>query len=132
MNIFEPEVWPAVFGLLFLAIVFLQSGVDKALNYKRELGWIQQKFSKNTLYAYVGPLFFLLTATELLAGLLCLSGIISLLFGIEGSWPVAGAWMACAATTMLIFGQRMTRDYTGAATLVPYFLVSMFTLFLCV
>jgi hypothetical protein len=30
---------------------------------------------------------------------------------------------------MLVFGQRMTRDYTGAASLVPYFIVTLLSLY---
>jgi hypothetical protein len=41
----------------------------------------------------------------------------------------AGAWMACLTMLMLVFGQRITRDFTGAASLVPYFLVSLLSLY---
>jgi hypothetical protein len=37
----------------------------------------------------------------------------------------AGAVIAAAALTALFFGQRVAKDYAGAATLVPYFLLAM-------
>ena len=62
--------WAGVFSTAFLSIVFLQSGIDKVVNYKQELGWIQQKFVRNALYNYVGLLFLLLTIFEIMSGLL--------------------------------------------------------------
>jgi hypothetical protein len=35
-----------------------------------------------------------------------------------------GMLFAVAALTMLFFGQRVAKDYKGAAVLVPYFLVA--------
>ena len=62
--------WAGFFCSSFLAIVFLQSGIDKIVNHKKELGWIQQKFVKNALYNYVGVLFYVLTFSELISGVL--------------------------------------------------------------
>ncbi len=124
MTMIDPH-WPGIFCIGFLAIVFLQSGIDKLLNYKRELGWVQQKFTRSMLHHYVSVLFLVLTLTESLSGLLCLAGTINLLITGKVDFALYGAWSSCLAMLMLIFGQRMTKDYTGAASLVPYFVVSL-------
>jgi hypothetical protein len=41
-----------------------------------------------------------------------------------------GAWLSVLTLLMLIFGQRITRDYTGSASLLPYFIAGILTLFL--
>lgn len=121
--------WAGIFSTAFLAIVFLQSGLDKALHYKRELGWIQQKFSRNALYAYIGTLFFLLTVFEIISGILSSCGVILMLAGHPSTLAAWGAWFSVLTLLMLIFGQRITRDYSGAATLVPYFIGGLLTLY---
>lgn len=128
MNI--PEInWVGFFSSTFLAIVFLQSGLDKVINYKRELGWIQQKFVKNALYHYVSSLFLVLTFFELLSGALSLGGVIHLLTSKDPYVAMWGAWFSSLTMLMLIFGQRVTKDYSGAATLVPYFIASLIGLY---
>lgn len=121
--------WAGIFSTVFLAIVFLQSGLDKALHYKRELGWIQQKFSRNALYAYIGTLFFLLTVFEIISGFVSACGVIMILAGYPATVAAWGAWFAVLTLLMLIFGQRITRDYSGAATLVPYFIAGLLALY---
>lgn len=121
--------WAGFFCSSFLAIVFLQSGIDKIVNHKKELGWIQQKFTKNALYNYVGILFYVLTFSELISGVLSFGGMIHLLTSKGPYIAQLGAWFSSMTLLMLIFGQRITKDYSGAATLVPYFIVSLIGLF---
>jgi hypothetical protein len=121
--------WAGFFCSSFLAIVFLQSGIDKIVNHKKELGWIQQKFAKNALYNYVGLLFYVLTISELISGVLSFGGMIHLLTSKGPYIAQLGAWCSSMTLLMLIFGQRITKDYSGAATLVPYFIVSLIGLF---
>jgi hypothetical protein len=41
-----------------------------------------------------------------------------------------GAIIAALSIIALFFGQRMAKDYPGAATLVPYFLLALSALYL--
>jgi hypothetical protein len=47
-------------------------------------------------------------------------------FALQGdaSWAIAGAQLAALNIVMLFFGQRLAKDYAGAASLVPYFILS--------
>lgn len=128
MNI--PDInWAGFFSSTFLAIVFLQSGLDKLFNYKRELGWVRQKFVKNALYNYVGILFLTLTLLEVISGCLSVGGMIHLLTSNDPYVARWGAWFSAMTMLVLIFGQRITKDYTGAATLVPYYIASLLGLY---
>ncbi len=120
--------WAGVFSTAFLSIVFLQSGIDKVVNYKQELGWIQQKFVRNALYNYVGLLFLLLTIFEIMSGLLTFFGVILIFLGESSELAMAGVWISVLTLLMLIFGQRITKDYTGSASLVPYFIAGILAL----
>jgi hypothetical protein len=41
-----------------------------------------------------------------------------------------GAVISAVAIIALFFGQRMTKDYAGAAVLVPYFLLTLIAIYL--
>ena len=41
-----------------------------------------------------------------------------------------GAILSAAAITALFFGQRIAKDYAGAAVLVPYFLLTLVAIYL--
>lgn len=120
--------WAGIFSTAFLSIVFLQSGFDKVINYKQELGWIQQKFTRSALYNYVGLLFLLLTVFEVMSGLLTFFGVLLLIGGQSTDLALAGVWVSVLTLLMLIFGQRITKDYTGSASLVPYFIAGVLAL----
>jgi hypothetical protein len=121
---------PAVFAALFVAVVFLQSGLDKVFDWKGNLGWLTGHFSKTFLAGMVPVMLATITVMELAAGLLSVAGIIY--FFVTGSaalifWASA---IAAASITALFFGQRVAKDYAGAAVLVPYFILTLILMFL--
>jgi hypothetical protein len=113
---------------LFFAITFLQSSLDKVIDWKGNLGWLTGHFSKSPLRGVVAPMLATLTLLELSAGSASAAGLVVLV--LSGGTRVAlwGAALASLAFVSLFFGQRMAKDYAGAAGLVPYFLVSLVAL----
>lgn len=108
----------------FTAILFLQSGLDKIANWKGEKSFYTDHFSKSFLGSLVPLLMPIITFTELAAGILSAVGVVMLLLGGNHTWGCWGMLLSCIALLMLFFGQRIAKDYAGAATLVPYFLCS--------
>lgn len=105
---------------VFFAILFLQSGLDKIFDWKGNLGWLQGHFSKTLIRHNVPVALLLLTVMEVLSGLLCFIAAIAMLMGDGRAWS-ALALCACFATFIaLFFGQRIAKDYAGAAGIVPY------------
>ena len=107
----------------FLAILFLQSGIDKVVDRKGNLAWLTGHFAKSPLASGVSPMLTVITILEVAAGIL--SGVGSALVVLTNNSTVAfyGALLAGVALTALFFGQRIAKDYPGAAALVPYFLL---------
>lgn len=123
---------PALFAALLLAILFLQSGLDKVLNYKGNLEWLTGHFEKSPLKGTVPMMLPVLTLMEVATGVLSAVGIIYFL--LAGSVTVifyAGA-LGAATLCALFFGQRMAKDYPGAVSLVPYFLIALVMMVLTV
>jgi uncharacterized membrane protein YphA (DoxX/SURF4 family) len=114
---------PALLAALLVAILFIQSGLDKVFDWKGNLGWLTGHFSKTFLAPTVPVLLATITVMELGAGLLAAAGI--LYFLIAGSTVLIFYAAALGAVSMiaLFFGQRVAKDYPGAAVLVPYFIL---------
>ncbi|HYO64703.1 MAG TPA: DoxX family protein [Archangium sp.] len=113
---------------LFLAITFLQSGLDKVIDWKGNLGWLTGHFAKSPLRGVVPPMLATLTLMELAAGAVSAAGLVVLV--LSGGTRVAmwGAALSGLSFVALFFGQRMAKDYAGAGGLVPYFLVTLVAL----
>ncbi|SRR6266404_5489190 len=114
----------------FLAILFLQSGIDKIVDWRGNLEFIKGHFANTRLAKIVMPLFGLLTILELAAGILSALGCLFVVVQSDTTLALYGAVTAAIAITALFFGQRMAKDYPGAAILVPYFLVTLVAIYL--
>jgi hypothetical protein len=121
---------PALLCALFVAILFIQSGLDKVFDWKGNLEWLTGHFSKTFLAGSVPIMLGTITLMELATGLLSAAGIIYFLaVGSLGLMFVAAA-LGATSLTALFFGQRIAKDYPGAAVLVPYFLLLIVMMFL--
>lgn len=114
---------PALFCALLVSILFIQSALDKVFDWKGNLEWLTGHFSKTFLKGMVPVLLGTITFTEIATGTLSALGIIYFL--IAGSTVVifGAAVLGAASITALFFGQRVAKDYPGAAVLVPYFVL---------
>jgi hypothetical protein len=112
----------------FFAVLFLQSGSDKVFDWKGNLAWLTGHFQHSPLAGKVPFLLGLLTMMELMAGFG--SAVSTLAVWFCGALPCQDLFflqMAFNAFTLLALfgGQRMAKDYAGAAGIVPYFLVAL-------
>lgn len=116
--------------LLFIAIVFLQSGLDKAFDWKGNLGWLTGHFSSTFLSESVPLMVGVIMILEILSGLLAIIGIIWILAFEQMEIALYSCILASLTLLMLLFGQRIAKDYAGAFTLTGYFIVTIFGVFL--
>jgi uncharacterized membrane protein YphA (DoxX/SURF4 family) len=117
-------------SLAFLAILFLQSGLDKVFNYKGNLEWLTGHFAKSPLKNTVGILMPVITLMETAAGVLTAIGCVQILMGGSVTLGLLGAQLAALSILSLFFGQRLAQDYEGAGNLVPYFLLCLACIYL--
>ena len=109
----------------FFAILFLQSGIDKITDYAGNLSWLTGHFGKSPLKNIVPMMLITVTIFEVAAGGLSAVGAIFILLGKGSQIAYFGALLSSISLVMLFFGQRIAKDYGGAAGLVPYFVVSI-------
>jgi len=121
---------PALFGALFVAILFIQSGLDKVYDWNGNLEWLKGHFAKTFLAPMVPAMVATITVTELATGFVSAAGIIYF-FAIGSLGAIfIGSVIGAASLTALFFGQRIAKDYPGAAVLVPYFLLMLVLMYL--
>ena len=81
-------------------------------------------------YITVAEVRHSVTFIEVVAGVLSAIGAFVIFVGGSAFPAFCGALMAALALTMLFFGQRVAKDYAGAAVLVNYFLLALVALYL--
>jgi len=114
----------------FLAILFLQSGIDKILDRRGNFEWLKGHFAKSPLAGIVPLLLISLTILEVAAGALSAVGCVLIIVLKDSTIALYGAILSAAAITALFFGQRIAKEYAGAAVLVPYFLLTLVAIYL--
>lgn len=111
----------------FFAVVFLQSAIDKLVDREGNLEFFKGHFGASPFPEELVPwLLSALCGLEMVAGGLCALGIVS------GSWARGGFGVAAlgvavsgVALVALLLGQRLAKDYDGAAVIATYFAVAL-------
>ena len=115
--------------LVFLAISFLQSGYDKLFYWKDNIEWLKGHFSKTPLRNQVPLALANVLVLELISGILCIVGCIELLVNNGREFGFYGAVFSCITLLMLLFGQRLAKDFDGARTIVIYFIPAVMAVY---
>ena len=119
-----------IFASAFLAILFLQSGIDKIVDRRGNLEWLKGHFAKSPFAGVVPALLISITIVEVAAGALSAVGCVLIIILKDSTIALYGAILSAAAVTALFFGQRIAKDYAGGAVLVPYFLLTLVAIYL--
>lgn len=109
--------------MAMLAILFLQSGLDKVFDFRGNRAWLTDHFAKSPLRGVVVPMLLSITVTEVAAGALSAAGLLHLVIHDTTILALWGARLATLNIVMLFLGQRIAKDYAGAASLIPYFIL---------
>ena len=119
-----------IFVSAFLAILFLQSGIDKIVDRRGNFEWLKEHFVKSPLAGMVPALLICITILEVAGGALSAIGCVLVILLKDPSIAFYGAILSASAIAALFFGQRIAKDYAGAAVLVPYFLLTLVAIYL--
>ena len=99
--------------------------MDKIFDYKGNLN-----FLNDLLKIHFSPpliVFALISVTilEFISGILCLIGIIEFIFNDSNLIGLLGLIIGSIALLVLLFGQRVSKNYDGAKTIAVYFILAM-------
>lgn len=109
----------------FLAVLFLQSGLDKVFDWSGNRAYIASVFEKTALRRFSTLMLLGITVLEVLSGAISAAGVVTLVVTQDSKTAFFGASLSGLSIVALFFGQRIAKDYAGAAALVPYFLASV-------
>lgn len=115
---------------LFLAILFIQSGLDKVTDRTGNLTWLTKHFANSPFRKMVPSLLATLTGLELAAGFVSAVGVLEVVVSSSYCSATLGVILSGITLVALFLGQRMAKDYAGAAALVPYFILVIIDLYL--
>jgi uncharacterized membrane protein YphA (DoxX/SURF4 family) len=123
----HPEL--IVFSSAFFAILFLQSGIDKVADWKGNFEFHTKQFEHSPLKSFTLPMLVTITIMEISCGLMSALGVIFLLFKNDPEISFYADCLASIVFISLFFGLRLSKDYRGAAALVPYFILSLLAIY---
>lgn len=114
-------LWIAqTFAAAFLAVLFLQSGLDKVLDWKGNKEYISGFFGKTPLRRFSTFLLFNITVLEVFAGITSAAGCLGVFLTRDSHIAFAGAFLSTLNFLALFFGQRIAKDYASAGAMIPY------------
>src|SRR5438105_14542774 len=107
-----------IFAAAFLAILFLQSGIDKVADRRENLEWLKGHFAKSPFAGSVPALLTIITILETAAGALSAIGCVLVILLRDSTIAFYEAVISAVRLLALFFGERVDKDYGGAAVLV--------------
>ena len=119
-----PEKIAFLFVLAFFLIVFIQSGIDKVFDFKGNLNFLNDLLGAFFSQPLIKLALISVTILELLSGTLCLIGIVDVLLKGSNFIGLLGLIVGAVALLVLLFGQRVSKNYDGAKTITIYFILS--------
>lgn len=119
-----------VLVLSFLIVTFLQSGIDKLLDWKGNLNFIKDHFKNSPLKNSVPLLLAIILVLEIAAGVIMIVGVYELYTSGEKDMALLGVELCAVALIFLLIGQRLAKDYAGAMSLAVYFIITLWGVFL--
>ena len=121
---------PALLAAVMVAVLFLQSAVDKMTDWNGNLGWLTEHFSNIFMAPFVPLLLGTILVMELAAGVLAAVGVLYFVVAATTIIIFWSAVIAAFALLSLFFGQRIAKDYRGADSLLPYFILVLLLIYL--
>ncbi|MBS00119.1 MAG: DoxX family protein [Candidatus Marinimicrobia bacterium] len=110
---------------IFISIALIQSGIDKINDRKGNLDWLIDHFSNTIFNNYVPFLLSILTVVELLSGIILITGALFNLLYSNFNILIIGFLLSSVNFIFLFLGQRIAKDYAGAAVIVNYFILNI-------
>ena len=114
-----------IFIAIFLFIAFFQSGLDKVIDRKGNLDFLKAHFSDSPVIKIIPIMLLILTFLEIIGSLMLGYGVYYAFVNRSTLWIFYGFVVIAITIIMLFAGQRIAKDYLGAADLVPYFILIM-------
>ena len=113
---------------IFFSIVFFQSSIDKINDREGNLNFFDLHFKGTFFQNYTLLSLNFLALLEITSAFLCcLGGFYKLLYH-DSIFIYYGLLMSAIVLLLLLLGQRLAKDYAGAADITIYFILCIITI----
>ena len=119
-----------ILALSFLIVTFLQSGIDKLLDWKGNVSFIKEHFKNSPLKNSVPLLLAIILVLEIAASIFMIVGVYQLYTTGEKEMALCGVELCAVSLIFLLIGQRLAKDYAGAMSLAVYFIITLWGVYL--
>ena len=114
---------------IFFSIVFFQSSIDKINDRKGNLKFFNHHFKGTFFQNYTSISLNILALLEFTSAFLCCLGIFYKLLYYNSIFIYYGLLVSAIVLLSLLLGQRLAKDYAGAADITIYFILCIITIF---
>lgn len=114
--------------MIVLVILWLQSGFNKVKDFNGNLEWLTGQFSKTPFRNIIKPLLMILTMLEIITGMTALMAILELWILKSINVSLMACFFSIFTLTLLFMGQRISKEYAGAAGVVNYLIYMLLLL----
>jgi len=98
-------------------------------HWKDNVVWLTGHFANTILKKTVPLALFHVLVLELISGVLSVVGAIELYLNEGKTFGFYAGIFSCVTLLMLLFGQRLAKDYDGARTIVIYFIPTVMVVY---
>jgi len=113
---------------IFFSIVFFQSSLDKINDREGNLKFFNHHFKGTFFQNYTSISLNFLALLEITSAFLCCFGIFYKLSYHDSIFIYYGLLMIAIVLLSLLLGQRLAKDYAGAADITIYFILCIVTI----
>ena len=117
-----------ILSSIFFAIVFFQSGIDKIIDRKGNLNFFENHFKNTLIHKIYTHALTALMLLELIAAILCTYGCIYSIVYKDTGFIFYGLLVTSFVLLSLLLGQRIAKDYIGAAHITIYFILCIISI----
>ena len=113
---------------IFFSIIFFQSSIDKINDREGNLKFFNQHFKETFFQNYTSISLNLLVLLEITSAFLSFLGVFYKLLHHDSIFIYYGLLMSAIVLLSLLLGQRLAKDYAGAADITIYFILCIITI----
>tara|TARA_A100001388_G_C28602790_1_gene418967 strand:- start:58 stop:459 length:402 start_codon:yes stop_codon:yes gene_type:complete len=113
---------------IFFSIVFFQSSIDKINDREGNLKFFNHHFKGTFFQNYTSISLNFLALLEITSAFLCCFGIFYKFSYHDSIFIYYGLLMSAIVLLSLLLGQRLAKDYVGAADITIYFILCIVTI----
>ena len=120
---------PVYLVIIYLLISFSGSVIEKVLHWNKSKGFYRGHFKDTFLKNHIPASLLLVIVCEVISIGFCLSGIVVLLLYGDTGLALIGLVSVSLTLILLMTGQRIAQDYSGAMNITVYFILTVLGVF---